>query len=103
MTDRIPDTPSEYTLDELNAILRDINDAVRRNAPASEREELRVRLEPFIPSNLEAEWQSGYRIGRRHGAALEASKEAATAAYCREHTHCADWPLCGHSDEETTR
>ena len=28
------------------------------------------------------------------------SVEAARAAYCREHTHCMSWPLCGHTDPE---
>lgn len=34
-------------------------------------------------------------------AAVHASKERARAAYCRDVTHCADWPLCGHQDDST--
>ena len=95
MTTRIPDPGPGYepqpleVIDELFAYMRDANRIAREGGSVAEREALHARRAALL-ARIEADEQEH----------VTRSAQRARAAYCTAHTHCPDWPLCGHDDEQ---
>lgn len=92
MSDIVPSQLPEDQAAEMLAVIREATRLAREGGSVEERAALDARKATLLD-----------RIALDEAQHVERSAEAARAAYCREHTHCADWPLCGHTDPAATR